>query len=149
MTMSLQQSERLTSDFENITENVVRNHFVPILTKTGILIGPYHIKNIGDNYVIMSKGKVYYKTYTKVAAMILARMLIKRFDKQVCSQVLSSDRIAFFTKNDLLIYKNQFENAEKSNNVIKMNVFSDRFDAAETRYNQARRSLVKIYHSLF
>lgn len=147
--MYLTQSEALTSSFEKISENVIREHMIPVLTKTGILIGPFLIKNIKDKFIVTRGKKIHYRTYTKVAAMILARMLMKKFDKQLCMSIIDADKAAFFAKNDLEIYRKQYEQAELKNNHMRMNILSDRFDFAENRYNKARSLLQKTYYSLF
>lgn len=149
MNMSVQKPKEIANKLESISEDVIRSGAMPIVTKNGILIGTYMIQPKDGQFYIKNGTQVLHTTYSKSAAMIIARMLLKRIGGDQIKEVLEADRIAFSCRNDLEFYKYQIKLAEKKNNPLKEELFTTRFEITDEKYQQAKHTLHKSYSMLF
>lgn len=147
--MSLIQNNDLADRLEKISTKAATTNLVPIVTKNGILIGSYIIKPRESVFDIKLGNRVLYTTFSKSAAMIIARMLIKNIKASKIVEILEADRIAFSTRNDLELYKHHYENAERRNDLTKRDIFLSRFEVTNEKYQQAKHTLHKSYSLLF
>lgn len=147
--MSPTNTKSLAEKLEKISTKAVASNLVPLVTKNGILIGSYLIKPRDGLFDILEGSRVLYTTFSKSAAMIVARMIAKRQRPEMIMEVIQADRIAFSTRNDLELYKHHYENAEKRNDLTKRDIFLSRFEVTNERYQQAKKTLQKSYSLLF
>ena len=147
--MLVQNPKEVADKLESISKDVVRNGAMPIVTKNGILIGNYMIQPKDGKYNLKNGSKIIHTTYSKSAAMIIARMLLKRISGDQIGEVLEADRIAFSARQDLEIYKYHIKVAEKNNNSLKEELYTTRFEVTDQRYQSAKATLQKSYSLLF
>jgi hypothetical protein len=147
--MLVQSPKEVADKLESISKDVVRSGAMPIITKNGILIGTYIIQPKNGQYHVKQGSQILYSTYSKSAAMIIARMLTKRIDGDQIREVLEADRIAFSSRQDLEIFKHQIKVAEKKNNHLKEELYTTRFEVTNIKYQQAKFILQKSYSLLF
>lgn len=147
--MLVQNPKEVADKLESISKDVVRSGAMPIITKNGILIGTFIIQPKNGQYDIKQGSQILYSTYSKSAAMIIARMLTKRMHYDNIKEVLDADRIAFSAKQDLEVFKNQIKIAEKKNNHLKEELYTTRFEVTDLKYQKAKAVLQKSYSLLF
>lgn len=147
--MLVQNPKEVADKLESISKDVVRSGAMPIVTKNGILIGTYIIQPRNGQYHVKQGSKILYSTYSKSAAMIVARMLMKRISGDQIKEVLEADRIAFSARQDLEVYKYHIKVAEKNNNHLKEELYITRFEVTDQKYQQAKATLQKSYSLLF
>ncbi len=147
--MLVKNPKEIADKLESISRDVVRSGTMPIITKNGILLGTYIIQPKDGLYHIKHGSQVLYSTYSKTAAMIIARMLSKRISGDQIKEVLEADRIAFSSRQDLEIFKHQIKIAEKNNNHLKEELYTTRFEVTDQKYQQAKAILQKSYSLLF
>ena len=145
--MLVQNPKEIADKLESISKDVVRSGAMPIITKNGILIGTYIIQPKDGRYHIKHGSQILYSTFSKSAAMIVARMLTKRMTN--IKEVLEADRIAFSARQDLEVYKHHIKVAEKNNNALKEELYTTRFEVTDQKYQQAKAILQKSYSMLF
>ena len=105
--MLVQNPKEIADKLETISKDVVRSGAMPIITKNGILIGTFLIQPKEGRYNVKQGSQIIYSTYSKSAAMIIARMLIKRMNN--IESVIEADRIAFSARQDLEIFKQNID----------------------------------------
>lgn len=147
--MSLQNTNDIADKLEKISEDVARSGAMPIITRNGILIGNFIIQPKDGRFLVKNGTMTLYSTYSKSAAMIVARLLLKRAHCDTIREVIDADRIAFSCRNDLEIFKHQAKLAEKRNDFLKQELFLNRFEVTDERYQQAKAILHKSYSMLF
>ena len=147
--MLVQNPKEVADKLESISKDVVRSGAMPIITKNGILIGTYIIQPKNGQYHVKQGSQILYSTYSKSAAMIIARMLTKRMGGDQIKEVLEADRIAFSARQDLEVFKHQIKVAEKKNNTLKEELYTTRFEVTDIKYQQAKFILQKSYSLLF
>jgi len=147
--MLVQNPKEIAEKLETISKDVVRSGAMPIVTKNGILIGTYIIQPKDGKYHLKHGSQILYSTFSKSAAMILARMLTKRMGGDQIKEVLEADRIAFSARQDLEVYKYHIKVAEKKNNTLKEELYTTRFEVTDQKYQQAKATLQKSYSLLF
>lgn len=145
--MLVQNPKEIADKLESISKDVVRSGAMPIITKNGILIGTYIIQPKDGRYHVKHGSQILYSTFSKSAAMIVARMLTKRMTN--IKEVLEADRIAFSARQDLEVYKHHIKVAEKNNNALKEELYTTRFEVTDQKYQQAKAILQKSYSMLF
>ena len=145
--MLVQNPKEIADKLESISKDVVRSGAMPIITKNGILIGTYIIQPKDGRYHIKHGSQILYSTFSKSAAMIVARMLTKRMTN--IKEVLEADRIAFSARQDLEVDKHHIKVAEKNNNALKEELYTTRFEVTDQKYQQAKAILQKSYSMLF
>lgn len=145
--MLVQNPKEVADKLESISKDVVRSGAMPIVTKNGILVGTYIIQPKDGRYHVKQGTQILYVTFSKSAAMIIARMLTKRMSS--IKEVLEADRIAFSARQDLEIYKHHIKVAEKNNNLLKEELYTTRFEITDQKYQQAKAILQKSYSMLF
>jgi hypothetical protein len=147
--MSLQNKIDLADKLEKISEDVVRSGAMPIITRNGILIGNYIVQPREGKFLVKNGTTVLYSTYSKSAAMIIARMMIRQMSNERINEIVDADRIAFSCRNDLEIFKHQVKVAEKRNDYLKQELFLNRFEVTDEKYQQAKGILQRSYSTLF
>ncbi len=147
--MLVQNPKEIADKLETISKDVVRSGAMPIVTKNGILIGVYIIQPKNGRYNIKHGSQIVYSTYSKSAAMIIARMLTKRMHYDDIQEVMEADRIAFSARQDLELFKHQIKVAEKKNNALKEELYTTRFEVTDQKYQNAKAILQKSYSILF
>lgn len=147
--MLVQSPKEIAEKLETISKDVVRSGAMPIVTKNGILVGTYLIQPKDGQYYIKQGTTTLYSTFSKSAAMIIARMLTKRIMGTQIKEVLEADRVAFSARQDLEIFKHQIKVAEKNNNFLKEELYTTRFEVTDIKYQQAKAILQKSYSLLF
>ena len=147
--MLVRNPKEIAEKLETISKDVVRSGAMPIVTKNGILIGTYIVQPKNGRYNIKNGSRILYSTFSKSAAMIVARMLIKRMTHLEIEEVLEADRIAFSSRQDLEIFKHQIKVAEKNNNTLKEELYTTRFEVTDEKYQKAKAVLQKTYSLLF
>ncbi len=147
--MLVQNPKEIADKLESISKDVVRSGAMPIVTKNGILVGIYIIQPKDGKYYIKHGSQILHSTYSKSAAMIVARMLTKRMHYDNIKEVLEADRIAFSARQDLEIFKYQIKVAEKKNNTLKEELYTTRFEVTDQKYQKAKAVLQKSYSMLF
>ena len=145
--MLVQNPKEIADKLESISKDVVRSGAMPIITKNGILIGTYIIQPKDGRYHVKHGSQILYSTFSRSAAMIVARMLTKRMTN--IKEVLEADRIAFSARQDLEVYKHHIKVAEKNNNALKEELYTTRFEVTDQKYQQAKAILQKSYSMLF
>ena len=149
MIMLVQNPKEVADKLESLSKDVVRSGAMPIITKNGILIGTYIIQPKDGRYHLKHGSQILHSTFSKSAAMIIARMLTKRMTALQIKEVVEADRIAFSARQDLEVYKHHIKVAEKNNNVLKEELYTTRFEVTDQKYQQAKSILQKSYSLLF
>ena len=147
--MLVQNPKEIADKLESISKDIVRSGAMPIVTKNGILVGTYIIQPKDGRFNVKQGSKILYSTYSKSAALIVARMLTKRMHYDNVKEVLDADRVAFSAKQDLEIFKHQIKIAEKKNNHLKEELYTTRFEVTDIKYQKAKAVLQKSYSLLF
>lgn len=149
MKMKISKNKELAIRLDRIATASVSNALIPVVTKKGILVGSYVIKPDNGTFAITKKDYEYYRTYTKSAAMIIAGLMSKNYNRSEILNVIDADRVANAMRNDIEVYKHHYETANKSNNDCKKYIMSARFEVANEKYQQAKRTLQQTYSKLF
>ena len=147
--MLVQNPKEIAEKLESISKDVVRSGAMPIVTKNGILIGTYIIQPKEGRYHLKHGTRLLYSTFSKSAAMIIARMLTKKITHLQIEEVIEADRIAFSCRQDLEVFKHQIKVAEKNNNTLKEELYITRFEVTNEKYQKAKAALQKSYSLLF
>lgn len=149
MKMTISKNKELAIRLDRIATASVSNALIPVVTKKGILVGSYVIKPDNGTYAITKKDYEYYRTYTKSAAMIIAGLMSKNYNRSEIVNVIDADRVANAMRNDIEVYKHHYEKANKNNNDCKKHIMGARFEVANEKYQQAKRTLQQTYSKLF
>ena len=149
MKMTISKNKELAIRLDRIATASVSNALIPVVTKKGILVGSYVIKPDNGTYAITKKDYEYYRTYTKSAAMIIAGLMSKNYNRSEIVNVMDADRVANAMRNDIEVYKHHYEKANKNNNDCKKHIMGARFEVANEKYQQAKRTLQQTYSKLF
>lgn len=149
MKMKISKNKELAIRLDKIATASVSNALIPVVTKKGILVGSYVIKPDQGTYTITKKDYEYYRTYTKSAAMIIAGLLSKNCSRLDIINVIDADRVANAMRNDIEVYKYHYDIANKNNNDCKKYIMGARFEVANDKYQQAKRTLQQTYSKLF
>lgn len=147
--MSIQNPKEIAEKLESISEDVIRSGAMPIVTKNGILVGTFLIQPKDGLYHIKNGSFIQYSTFSKSAALIIARMLSKRMSYLDIREVIDADRTAFMCRNDLEFFKERIKIAEKNEDQLKEELYTTRFDVTDEKYQQAKSRLQKSYSLLF
>lgn len=147
--MLVQNPKEIAEKLETISKDVVRSGAMPIITKSGILIGTYIIQPKEGKFHIKLGSQILYSTFSKSAAMIIARMLTKRITPLQIKEIVEADRVAFSCRQDLEVYKHHIKVAEKNNNALKEELYTTRFEVTDEKYQKAKAVLQKSYSLLF
>lgn len=137
-------TKKVAKILENISNSVMQEKLIPLVTKSGILIGMFVIVPSNGMFQVKKGKEVLYTTYTKTAAMIIAQLLSTKTKPNVLD-ILEADRVMSAAKNDLEFFKYNFEKASDE----KREILLSKFDAADDRYYTAREKLQRSYYSLF
>ena len=149
MNMYLRQIDDLTSKVSTLYQTSIQSGLVPVITDQGIAIGAALIKHSGDSFLVFKDNHEYYRTYSKSAAMVVARLLLKKAKAHDIEPILDADRKAFQARNDLEIYKHHYELAVKKQDTVKKILMQARFDAADAIYQMAKKKIKESYYNLF
>jgi hypothetical protein len=149
MKMSIQNNKKIAIQLDRIATISVSNALIPVVTKKGILIGSYLVILDNGMYAVKKKDYEYFRTYTKSAAMILAGMMSKNYKNIDISSVIDADRVAHAMRNDIDIFKHHYEIAVKNDDDCKKQIMATRFELANEKYIEAKRTLRKLYSKLF
>lgn len=147
--MSLYQTDEISSKVSDLYQVSIQSGLVPIVTGQGIAIGSCLIKPFDGFFLILKNNHEYYRTYSKSAAMIIARLMNKKPDVLEISKILGADQRAFSARNDLEIYKHHYNLASKRNDTAKKMLMEDRFDATNDIYQSAKHTIKESYSKLF
>lgn len=147
--MTTSKNKELAIRLDRIATATVSNALIPVVTKKGILVGSYVIKPDNGTFAITKKNQEYYRTYTKSAAMIIAGLLSKNHSRSDVFNVVDADRVLNAMRNDIEVYKHHYEKANKNNDDCKKYIMSARFEVANEKYQQAKRTLQQTYSKLF
>ena len=147
--MLVQNPKEIAEKLETFSKDIVRSGTMPIVTKNGILVGTYMVVPKDGLYHIKHGTQHLYTTYSKSASLIIARMLTKRMSGDRIKEVLEADRIAFSCQQDLELFKHHIKVAEKTNNHLKEELYTTRFEVTDQKYQVAKGILQKSYSLLF
>ena len=148
--MYQQHSTReLANRLDDLATNSITNAFIPVITRSGIAVGHYHIRVEDGKYSVKKRKSTIHSTHTKTGALIIAGMLNKIYKPEDIIRVLHADYTIYSTKNDLESFKHHYELALKSNDSIKEGIMLSRFEQADDRYQAAKRILKQSYSKLF
>lgn len=147
--MALAQNKDLADKLDRLSTKAVKTNLVPLITKNGILMGSFLIQPKNGMFDIKEGSQILYTTFTKSAAMIVVRMIVKNARSEEIFEIIEADRVAFSARNDLELYKYHYENAEKRRDFSKRDIFLSRFEVTNDRYQRAKKMLHKSYSSLF
>lgn len=147
--MSAYQINEISSQVSDLYRTTVQSGLVPIITDQGIAVGSCLIKPSDGFFVIYKNNHEYHRTYSKSAAMIVARLMNKRTDPIEISKIIFADQRAFSARNDLELYKHHYTVACKRNDSVKKMLMEDRFEAANDKYQSAKKIIKESYSSLF
>jgi hypothetical protein len=142
-------TRELANRFEDLATTSIRDSAIPIITRSGIAVGHYHIRIEDGKFSVRKRKAVVYTTYTKTAALIIAGMLNKQYKPEDVVRVLQADYVVYSTKNDLESFKHHYDLAIKSNDSIKEGIMLSRFEQADDRYQAAKQILKQSYSKLF
>lgn len=149
MNMSLYQIDEISSRISDLYKTTIQNGLVPVLTRQGIAIGSCLIKPSDGFFVIYKERHEYYRTYSKSAAMIIARLINKKSKPTDISEILEADRCAFWARNDLEVFKHHYNLAVKRNDSMRQELMEARFEATNDRYKMAKKTIKESYSKLF
>ena len=145
--------EHITKDLANKLDDLITksisNTVIPIITRSGIVVGRYTIRSENGNFYIRYKNSIVQKTYTKTAALIIAGLLNKKPKSDDITNILYADYTLYFTKNDIESFKYHYDLAVKNNDSTKQGIMLSRFDKADEKYQTAKKVLQQSYSKLF
>ena len=147
--MTPYQIDEISSKISNLYNTALQNIPVPVLTNRGIAIGSCLIKPCDGSFAIYKGCHEYYRTYSKSAAMIIAVMINKKSQAADIAEILEADRCAFWTRNDLEIFKHHYNLAVKYKDDMRQELMEARFDVANDRYKLAKKTIKESYSRLF
>lgn len=147
--MYQQTTRELANRLNDIATISLSNLIMPIITRSGILVGKYVIRIEDGKFSIKRKKSIVHSTHTKTGALIIAGMLNKPYKPNDIVRVLHADYIIYSTKNDLESFKHHYDLAIKSNDFIKEGIMLSRFEQADDRYQAAKQILKQSYSKLF
>lgn len=147
--MSTYQIDEISSKVTDLYHNSIQSGAVPVITSQGIAVGNCLIRPSDGYFLILKNGHEHYRTYSKSAAMIIARLMNRKTDAMEISRIIDADQRAFSARNDLEIYKHFYNVASKRNDQSKMMLMEDRFGATNDRYQLAKQIIKDSYYNLF
>lgn len=147
--MSTTKNKELAIRLEDIATATISSAIIPIVTNRGIQVGKFLIKPEDDFYTVYHKNQEQYKTYTKIAALIIAAMLTKKNVRYNIGTVIDADRQANSSRNDREIFKYHREIAMRNRDDIKKGIMEARYEIANEKYQEAKRILQQSYSRLF
>ena len=148
--MYQQHSTRdLANRLDDLATTSISNSAIPIITRSGIAVGHYHIRVEDGRFSVKKRKSIVYSTHTKTGALIIAGMLNKQYKPVDIVRVLHADYTLYSTKNDLESFKHHYELAIKNNDSIKEGIMLSRFEQADDRYQAAKQILKQSYSKLF
>ena len=147
--MSAYQIDEISSQVSNLYHTTIQSGLVPIITDQGIAVGACLIKPSDGFFVVYKNNHEYYRTYSKSAAMIIARLMNRKTDPLEISRIISADQRAFSARNDLELYKHHYTLACKRNDSVKKMLMEDRFEATNDAYQSAKKVIKESYSKLF
>lgn len=142
-------TKELANRLNDLATVSISNAAIPIITRSGILVGHYTIRIENGKFSIKKKKSTVHSTHTKTAALIIAGMLNKPYKPSDIVKVLHADYVIYSTKNDLESFKHHYELAVKHNDNIKEGIMLSRFEQADDRYQEAKKILQQSYSKLF
>jgi hypothetical protein len=142
-------TRELANRLDDLATTSISNAAIPIITRSGIAVGHYHIRVEDGKFSVKKRKAVVYTTHTKTAALIIAGMLNKPAKPEDIVRVLQADYVIYSTKNDLESFKHHYDLAIKSNDPIKEGIMLSRFEQADDRYQAAKQILKQSYSKLF
>ena len=142
-------TRELANRLDDLVTTSISNAAIPIITRSGIAVGNYHIRVEDGKFSVKKRKSVVYTTHTKTAALIIAGMLNKKHKPEDIVRFLQADYIVYSTKNDLETFKHHYDLAIKSNDFIREGIMLSRFEQADDRYQAAKQILKQSYSKLF
>lgn len=139
----------LASKLDDLATKSILNSIIPVITRSGILVGKYVIRSENGKFYIRRNGNIVQKTFTKTGALIIAGLLNKKPKALDIKRVLNADHTLYFMKNDLDLFKHHYNLAVKNNDLIKQGIMQSRFDQADEKYQSAKSILQESYSMLF
>lgn len=136
--------------FARISDSVIRKSgkTLPIVTKSGILIGSYIIKPVNHCFLVQRGSEVLYRTFNKTAAMIIANLLHNNNRDEIV-HILDVDRKVASAREDLEVSRYHYNKAKKNNDHLKSGIMISKFEAADDKYQIAKHKLQESYSKLF
>lgn len=147
--MYTQNNKKIAIQLDEIATVSISNALIPVVTKKGILVGSYLIKHDNGVFSINKKNHEYFRTFTKSAAMIIAGMLSRNYKNKDIFSVIDADRMANAMRNDIDIYKHHYDLAIKNKDDCKKQIMAARFEIANEKYVEAKKTLRNSYSKLF
>jgi mannose-1-phosphate guanylyltransferase len=142
-------TRELANRLDDLATTSISNAAIPIITRSGIAVGHYHIRIEDGKFSVKKRKSIIYTTHTKTAALIIAGILNKQHKPEDIVRVLQADYVIYSTKNDLESFKHHYDLAIKSNDLIKEGIMLSRFEQADDRYQAAKQTLKQSYSKLF
>jgi mannose-1-phosphate guanylyltransferase len=142
-------TRELANRLDDLATTSISNSAIPIITRSGIAVGHYHIRIEDGKFSVKKRKSIIYTTHTKTAALIIAGILNKQHKPEDIVRVLQADYVIYSTKNDLESFKHHYDLAIKSNDPIKEGIMLSRFEQADDRYQTAKQILKQSYSKLF
>jgi mannose-1-phosphate guanylyltransferase len=142
-------TRELANRLDDLATTSISNSAIPIITRSGIAVGHYHIRIEDGKFSVKKRKSIIYTTHTKTAALIIAGILNKQHKPEDIVRVLQADYVIYSTKNDLESFKHHYDLAIKSNDPIKEGIMLSRFEQADDRYQVAKQILKQSYSKLF
>lgn len=135
-------------NLETLSTRVVSKKIIPLITKSGILVGSYIVRPSNHKFEIRKNNETLYTTFSKTAALIIAQMLASNSNMEIVP-ILEYDRKVASAREDLEVFKYHYNKAEKTNNSVKKSIMMSKFEAANDRYQLAKKHLQESYYKLF
>lgn len=140
-----QSKKKLAKKLDKLTTDALKS----ILTKSGIKIGDYIIIPRDGKFTVSLQKRPIYETYSKSAAMILAKMISKKAKRADILSILNADNIAYSMRNNIRIYEYYLERAISDNDIIKRDLMDIRLDKDYKLYEEAKQLLQSSYTKIF
>lgn len=147
--MSTYQTDEVSSHASDLYHRTIQSGLVPVITDQGIAVGSCLIKPSDGFFVIYKNNHEHYRTFSKSAAMIIARLMNRKVDLLEINSIINADRKAFSARNDLEIYKHFYTVASKRNDTVKKMIMEDRFQSTNDKYQSAKKIIKDSYSRLF
>ena len=135
-------------NLETLSTRVVSKKIIPLITKSGILVGSYIVRPANHRFEVRKSNETLYTTFSKTAALIVAQMLASNSNREV-NPILEYDRKVASAREDLEVFKYHYNKAEQCNNDVKKSIMMSKFEAANDRYQLAKKHLQESYYRLF
>ena len=142
-------TREIANRLDDLITNSISNAAIPVITRSGIAVGNYHVRVEDSKFSVKKRKSVVYTTHTKTAALIIAGMLNKPHKPNDIVRVLQADYVVYSTKNDLETFKHHYDLAIKNKDPIKEGIMISRFEEADDRYQAAKQILKQSYSKLF